>query len=57
MYINGRPINTFKKVNNIFNEIYKKYNNNAKYIYILSLQTDPKNVDFNVSPDKREIYF
>ncbi|EGR27058.1 hypothetical protein IMG5_202390 [Ichthyophthirius multifiliis] len=57
MYINGRPVNQLKKINYVFNEFYKKYNLNSKYIYVLELVTPVKNLDFNVSPDKREVFF
>jgi len=39
----------------IFNEIYRKYNSSARYIYILNLQIKKDSVDYNLSPDKRDI--
>jgi len=55
LYANSRPINPFKKMTTIFNEIYRKYNSSARYIYILNLQIKKDSVDYNLSPDKRDI--
>ena len=41
----------------IFNEIYKQYNIDSKIFALLNFITDPSMIDFNVSPDKREIFF
>ena len=54
-YANNRPINPFKKMTPIFNEIYRKYNSSARYIYILNIQVKKDSIDFNLSPDKRDI--
>lgn len=55
LYVNGRPINPLKKVTSVFNEIYKKYNSSAKHMYILHLIVSKDSVDFNMSPDKRDV--
>ena len=55
LYANSRPINPFKKMTTIFNEIYRKYNSSARYIYILNLQIKKDSVDYNLSPDKRDV--
>lgn len=55
LYANNRPINPFKKMTTIFNEIYKKYNSSTRYMYILNLQVKKDSVDYNLSPDKRDI--
>ncbi len=56
VYLNGRPINPLKSLIKIFNEIYKKYNPNGKYFFLLNLCLDNSYIDFNVSPDKREVF-
>ena len=56
LYANNRPINPFKKMTPIFNEIYRKYNASARYIYIINMQIKKDSLDFNLSPDKRDIY-
>lgn len=38
------------------NEIYKKYNNNTKYAFVLNLKLDHQHIDVNLSPNKREIF-
>lgn len=56
LFANTRPINPFKKLNSIFSDIYKKYNLSARYIYVLHLQIKKDAIDFNVSPDKRDVF-
>nr|ABK35674.1 putative mismatch repair protein [Tetrahymena thermophila] len=56
LFVNTRPVNPFKKMNSIFSDIYKKYNSSARYIYILHLKVKKDAIDFNVSPDKRDIF-
>ncbi|KAL4426563.1 hypothetical protein ABPG74_012323 [Tetrahymena malaccensis] len=56
LFVNTRPVNPFKKINSIFSDIYKKYNSSARYIYILHLKVKKDAIDFNVSPDKRDIF-
>ncbi|KAL4465170.1 hypothetical protein ABPG72_019324 [Tetrahymena utriculariae] len=56
LFVNTRPVNPFKKMNSIFSDIYKKYNTSARYIYILHLKVKKDAIDFNVSPDKRDIF-
>lgn len=49
-------MNPLKKVNSIFKEIYKKYNVNSKYFFFLHLTVNKTDIDFNVSPDKRDVF-
>lgn len=56
IFANYRPINPLKKLHSIFTDIYRKYNASAKYIYILHLQVQKDMIDFNVSPDKRDVF-
>ena len=55
-YLNRRPINPPKKFQNVLAEIYKQYNSNSKFIAILNFELNNEDVDYNLSPDKREIY-
>lgn len=56
-YVNKRPINPHKKIMYLFGEFYRQYNNNSKFIAILNFVMDSKAVDYNLSPDKREVCF
>lgn len=38
------------------NEIYKKYNNNTKYAFIVNLKLEHQQIDLNLTPNKREIF-
>lgn len=55
-YLNSRPINPPKKFFNVLADLYKQYNSNSKFIAILNFEVKNENVDYNLSPDKREIY-
>lgn len=56
-YVNRRPINPPKKFFNVLSEIYKQYNPGSKFIAILNFELNSDEVDYNMSPDKREICF
>lgn len=56
-YINRRPINPPKKFMTILSDIYKQYNQGSKFIAILNFEIKSEEIDCNMSPDKREIYF
>ncbi len=55
LYLNGRPINPLKYLVKMMNEIYKQYNPNGKYFFILNFKLPNEILDFNLSPDKREV--
>ncbi|SBS81735.1 DNA mismatch repair protein PMS1, putative [Plasmodium malariae] len=56
-YMNSRPVHILKNVNKIINTIYREFNSRLYPIIICNILADPKNVDVNVTPDKREIFF
>jgi DNA mismatch repair ATPase MutL len=55
-FVNNRPINPLKNVTKIFNDIYKIYNPNGKYMYFIDITVDNFLLDFNLTPDKRDKY-
>ena len=55
-YINGRPIEPLKGLMKVFNEIYRRFNSNCKYFFVLNLLLESEYLDINLSPDKREIF-
>ena len=55
MYLNKRPIDPLPKLQSTLNEIYKKYNKNTKYAYVLDLVLPNADFDVNLAPNKREI--
>ena len=55
-YVNRRPINPPKKFQTVLSDIYKQYNPNSKFIAILNFELKNEDVDYNLSPDKREVY-
>ena len=56
-YINNRPIDPFKGLLKIFKEIYKNYNDKGRFFFVLIFEIDNDKLDFNLSPNKREIMF
>ncbi|KAM3146755.1 hypothetical protein pb186bvf_001285 [Paramecium bursaria] len=56
-YVNQRPINAPKSILKLFTDIYRQYNPNGKFIFILNIIVNKiGDVDFNASIDKREVY-
>jgi len=55
-YLNKRPIDPPKRFLYVLGEIYRQYNSNSKFIAILNFELKNEDVDYNLSPDKREIY-
>lgn len=55
-FINNRPCDNEKKMTELFNRIYQKYNNKGRYCFIVHLILDESTIDFNVTPDKRSVY-
>ena len=55
-FVNRRPIDPLPAILNALNDIYKKYNNNTKYAFILNLKLHHDQIDLNLSPNKREIF-
>ncbi|KYO01395.1 putative DNA mismatch repair protein PMS1 [Plasmodium gaboni] len=56
-YINSRPIHILKNVNKLINTIYREFNSRLYPIIICNILSDTKNIDVNVTPDKREVFF
>ncbi|ETW37369.1 serine/threonine protein kinase [Plasmodium falciparum Tanzania (2000708)] len=56
-YINSRPIHILKNVNKLINTIYREFNSRLYPIIICNILSDTKNIDINVTPDKREVFF
>ncbi|SCL99592.1 DNA mismatch repair protein PMS1, putative [Plasmodium chabaudi adami] len=56
-YMNSRPIHVIKNVNKIINTIYREFNSRLYPIIICNIISDAKNIDINVTPDKREVFF
>ncbi|CXH88903.1 DNA mismatch repair protein PMS1, putative [Plasmodium berghei] len=56
-YMNSRPIHVIKNVNKIINTIYREFNSRLYPIIICNILSDSKNIDINVTPDKREVFF
>ncbi|CDU16132.1 DNA mismatch repair protein PMS1, putative [Plasmodium yoelii] len=56
-YMNNRPIHVIKNVNKIINTIYREFNSRLYPIIIFNILSDSKNIDINVTPDKREVFF
>ncbi|CAD2084615.1 DNA mismatch repair protein PMS1, putative [Plasmodium vinckei lentum] len=56
-YMNSRPIHVIKNVNKIINTIYREFNSRLYPIIICNILSDAKNIDINVTPDKREVFF
>lgn len=54
-YLNRRPINAPKSLLALITKIYRQYNPKGHFLFILNFQA--KEADFNVSVDKREVYF
>lgn len=55
-YVNERPIEPFKQLVRVFNEVYKQFNSNCKFFFVLNFKMQEDCVDVNLSPDKRELY-
>ncbi|CRH03120.1 DNA mismatch repair protein PMS1, putative [Plasmodium relictum] len=56
-YMNSRPIHILKNVNKIINTIFREFNSRLYPIIIINILSDTKNIDINVTPDKREVFF
>ncbi|CRG93280.1 DNA mismatch repair protein PMS1, putative [Plasmodium gallinaceum] len=56
-YMNSRPIHILKNVNKIINTIYREFNSRLYPIIVINILSDTKNIDINVTPDKREVFF
>ena len=57
-YLNKRPINLPKRLRLLFNELYRQYGTEGLAFVCLNFTTQkPGLCDFNVSVDKREVYF
>ena len=38
------------------NEVYKRYNHNTKYAFIINLKLGSQHLDLNLTPNKREVF-
>lgn len=56
MYLNKRPIDVINVLLLTFNEIYRKYNNNTKYAFIINFKLRHDMMDVNLTPNKREVF-
>lgn len=53
-FINGRPCDP-KTIAKVVNEIYHRYNPNQQPFVVLNINLERRDVDVNVTPDKRQI--
>lgn len=53
MFLNRRPIDPIPLILAALNEIYKKYNKNTKYAFVINLKLDHNDIDVNLTPNKR----
>lgn len=53
-YVNQRPCD-MKNVQKFINEIYRSFNKNQLPFVIMNIKIDKNSVDFNLSPDKRQL--
>lgn len=55
IYINSRPCE-LKKILQVINDVYHKYNINQYPFVFLDIRMDNSRVDVNVTPDKRQLF-
>lgn len=55
-YINSRPIHILKNVNKLINNIYREFSSRLYPVLVVNIISDIKNIDVNVTPDKREVF-
>lgn len=53
-FINGRPCDP-TRVSKLINEIYRTYNRHQQPCVVLNITTRAREVDINVTPDKRQL--
>ncbi|UYV62634.1 PMS2 [Cordylochernes scorpioides] len=55
-YVNSRPCD-LPKIGRVVNEVYHSYNRHQYPFVLLNITISPKEVDVNVTPDKRQLFF
>lgn len=53
-FVNGRPCDP-KTIAKLANEIYHRYNQNQQPFIVLNINLERKEVDVNITPDKRQV--
>lgn len=53
-FINGRPCDP-KTIAKLVNEVYHRYNQNQNPFIVLNIMLERKDVDVNITPDKRQV--
>ena len=56
MFLNRRPIDSIPTILSALNEMYKKYNKNTKYAFVIDLKLEHTEIDVNLTPNKREVF-
>ncbi|ETN85512.1 DNA mismatch repair protein [Necator americanus] len=56
VYVNQRPVD-YPKICRLVNEIYQQYNRSQYPTLVLYIEVPPGEVDVNVTPDKRMVFF
>ncbi|VDM83273.1 unnamed protein product [Strongylus vulgaris] len=56
IYVNQRPVD-YSKICRVINEVYQQYNRSQYPTLVLYITVPPEEIDVNVTPDKRMIFF